>query len=282
MNPSARIILFSLLMTPLSSISTTGNELFGFNKNALNLWQYKIVKTHIIKEIPDDLSGITYSPISNTLFAVTNSPEKLFELDLSGHVIRSIELVNFDDTEAVTHIRNDLYAITQERRRKVTFVRLNKNTTKLNALEYASLDFKTDREDNLGLEGIAWSETTGLFIANEKNPIRVSHLPAELLTPTLHSNQRGTAKHNFDNLPLNDISGLHADPDSQHILVLSDESHRLLEIDLNGDVQSEFSFDQGIALPHYAINQPEGVTMDKHGRIYVVGEPNIMLILERG
>jgi uncharacterized protein YjiK len=83
----------------------------------------------------------------------------------------------------------------------------------------------------------------------------------------------------YKNLPLNDISGLHFAEQTQQLLVLSDESRQLLSLDDDGTIQSQFDFDPWLFGIGRVIEQPEGVTMDKQGHIYIVGEPNIFLVM---
>lgn len=74
---------------------------------------------------------------------------------------------------------------------------------------------------------------------------------------------------------MRDISGLDLDSRTGHLLVLSDESRMLLELDSRGEPFSFMSFMAGFNGLSQSIGQAEGVAMDGHGKIYVVGEPNL-------
>ena len=60
------------------------------------------------------------------------------------------------------------------------------------------------------------------------------------------------------------MGALSSTPDYSHLLVLSEESGRIVEIDRSGTVFSSLTV--GTA------GQFEGLTMDDQGRLYVVGE----------
>lgn len=278
-------ILFAVVLTvtAIVLILTLPSQALSSSQSVLKLDQYKIVANLAIKNVENGLSGITYSSRTNTLIAVISRPPSIIELDLEGKLLRNIELANFSDTEGIAYIRDDLYAISQERRRRVTFVRITPETTILDAGQSKSIDLPSDRNDkNRGLEGIVWSPARGLFVANEKDPCRVTKLPLSLLADLDQGNTYydDTSLRHFDGLPLDDISGLHIVEHSKRLVVLSDESSRLAEVDFNGNVQSEFKFTRGRIELFNHIRQPEGVTMDNNGRLYVVGEPNAFLVME--
>lgn len=84
-------------------------------------------------------------------------------------------------------------------------------------------------------------------------------------------------------LDVGDFSGLTLldDGTEQNLLVLSDESHSLHVIDLMGQERSHIRLGRGPFNLWPLMQQPEGVTADDDGNIYVVGEPNQLLILTR-
>jgi uncharacterized protein YjiK len=75
---------------------------------------------------------------------------------------------------------------------------------------------------------------------------------------------------------MDDFSGLHFDSDSDHLLILSEESKRVSQISLAGEVISSMKLEKGLAsLFKNDISKPEGITMDDARNIYIVGEPNL-------
>ena len=132
---------------------------------------------------------------------------------------------------------------------------------------------------NGGLQGVAWSVNTGLYVANEHSPNEVIHLPLPLFNQATANNIGNVLPHYFRDLPVNDISGLHFSELDQLLFVLSDESRSLLAVNKQGEVKSRFNFDRTPFGLSQSIRQPEGITMDKNNNIYVVGEPNIFMVL---
>lgn len=59
------------------------------------------IDTKVINGISHNTSGITWNPITGTLFGVINNPPQVFELNLDGELLRLIELTGFDDVEAI-------------------------------------------------------------------------------------------------------------------------------------------------------------------------------------
>ena len=84
-------------------------------------------------------------------------------------------------------------------------------------------------------------------------------------------------------LDVGDFSGLTLLNESteQKLLVLSDESHSLHVIDFMGQERSRVRLGLGPFNLWPLMQQPEGVTSDTEGNIYIVGEPNQLLILTR-
>ncbi len=67
-----------------------------------------------------ETSGLSWSPLSNTLFTVTGRIPKLVELSLEGEVLRVVELRGFSDPEGVEVLSDGRIAIIDERRGQLT------------------------------------------------------------------------------------------------------------------------------------------------------------------
>jgi len=78
-----------------------------------------------------------------------------------------------------------------------------------------------------------------------------------------------------------DLSSLHYDTSTGHLLALSDESKMIVEMDANGKPVSSFSLrggNQGLAKD---VPQAEGMTMDDQGNLYVISEPNLFYAFKK-
>lgn len=53
----------------------------------------------MIDGLNDDVSALTFDPVRNSLFTVTNQNAELVELSLDGKILRRIALVGFGDAE---------------------------------------------------------------------------------------------------------------------------------------------------------------------------------------
>jgi len=109
-------------------------------------------------EIKYNLSGVTYSPETNTLFMVTDAPTKVYETDLDGTILRVIDLVGgFEDTEAITHIGGTRFAVTEEEKARIVFFDIDANTTSVAYTDQHVTITAAVNDTNDGLEGLAYN-----------------------------------------------------------------------------------------------------------------------------
>lgn len=73
-----------------------------------------------------------------------------------------------------------------------------------------------------------------------------------------------------------DLSGLHFLSDVGNLLILSDESKSITETSVTGERISTLSLRSGSAGLSDMIPQPEGVTVDHQGHLYILSEPNLL------
>lgn len=84
----------------------------------------------------DETSGLTYNPVTGTLFTVTGKNPLLVELSREGEVLRRIQLKGFSDPEAVEMMDNGRMAIVDERRRQLTTFILHDDDLELDAADF--------------------------------------------------------------------------------------------------------------------------------------------------
>lgn len=63
------------------------------NSQSININNYELVSKKTFPTIKDDLSGITYSSETKTLFMVQNDTANIYEITTSGNIIRTIKLM---------------------------------------------------------------------------------------------------------------------------------------------------------------------------------------------
>ena len=78
-----------------------------------------------------------------------------------------------------------------------------------------------------------------------------------------------------------DLSSVHFDEQTGHLVLLSDESKLLIELDGEWKLVSFRSLIKGFAGLDDSVPQAEGVTFDRHGNLFLASEPNLFYRFER-
>ena len=290
-----RLVLFSLLFLVVALALLAGAMLHwddqlrlywreqGFNaqQRAASIWlpDYELaLETTLAGLEEDETSGLTWSPLSGTLFTVTGQNPQLVEFTPGGVVLRRIRLTGFSDPEAVEAVGDGRLAIVDERRRLVAVFRLEPGVETLDLDDLARYDLGFAEAGNKGFEGLAWNpRTQRLLLAKERDPQGLFELPfpgEDGAVGALEALPRQP-------LLVRDISSVAIDPRTGHTLMLSDESRLLVELDLQGRPRSFIALFGGLNGLVEGIGQAEGVAMDGQGNIYVVGEPNRFYVFKR-
>ena len=132
-----------------------------------NAWQLS-VKKHI-PGINGGLSGLTRNPDSETLFAVTDHPSSVVELDRDGNVLRVVSSAEDHDFEAIEYLGQNLYTLSRERERTLGTYRIDGDTLLLSPPLYTLTLNINHNSDNAGFEGLARGMTGNtLMVAQEK------------------------------------------------------------------------------------------------------------------
>ena len=235
--------------------------------------------------VEDNASGITYNAGSDTLFVILNGPTAIIEMDTEGLLIRRIPLIGFHDTEGITWLGNDRYAVVEERKRRLSIITIRPDTREIIRDSRPHSVLSQENFGNKGFEGIAYfSRQDRLFVVKEREPMMFYEVE------NFSSRDRDGSRwqliplegHAMTKFWMDDLSGLHFDNSRERLLVLSDKSKSLAEVTLGGRVISFLEFSKGFAGLTADIPQAEGVAMDKHGRVYVVSEPNLLYIFKKG
>jgi len=231
--------------------------------------------------VEDDFSGITYDAASDTLFGIQNDPTRIVVLDKNLNVARTVDLVGFDDTEGICHVEGQRFAVVEERRRFVCEFDMNADSTKI---AYGDVDRAlVEKKDyaNKGIEGIAYIPAAKQFvIVKEKKPLRVYSITRASLTAETNEIAHPWDAHAMPH-GVTDLSGIAYDPQSDHLLVLSDESRAIIEVTRSGEKVGVLSLAAGSAGLKADIPQPEGITLGKDGTLYVASEPNLVFEFRR-
>ncbi|AHL31588.1 DNA-binding protein [Pseudomonas brassicacearum] len=225
----------------------------------------------------DEASDVTYNPQTKTLFAVMGKNPFLAELTLQGDVLRKMPLVGWSNPEGVAYMENGLLAITDERNHTLTIVHVDANTHELNNADFPHYDLGPSKNQNKGFEAIVWDPRNQQLILGEERP------PALFTWKSDGSRLLKGDKqiHTSNELDLRNLSALAMDPRTGHLLVLSADSHLLLELDEKGEQVSFMTLLGGFNGLKDTIPRAEGVTIDEAGNLYMVSEPNLFYRFEK-
>ncbi|MCU0116895.1 SdiA-regulated domain-containing protein [Pseudomonas sp. B2M1-30] len=225
----------------------------------------------------DEASDLSYNPQTKTLFSVMGKNPFLVELTLQGDVLRKMPLVGWSNPEGVTVMENGLMAIVDEREHLLTIVKVDANTRELNVADFPKYDLGPSKNQNKAFEAVAWDKRNQQLLLGEERPPALFTWKSDG-SQTLAGDKR---KLDSDELDIRNLSALAIDPRTGHTLVLSADSHLLLELDEKGEQVSFMTLLGGFNGLKSTIPRAEGVTMDEAGTLYMVSEPNLFYRFEK-
>lgn len=242
--------------------------------------------------LASEASGVTYNWDTGTLFVVGDTGTSVVEVTTSGQLVSSMTLppggssqgTEFYDTEGITYIGNGEFVMTEERDRQlVKFTYVPGGTLTRAAAKTVKLGTTIG---NVGFEGVSNDPTTGGFlVVKEMTPMSIFQTGIDWDTGVA-TNGSPTAESSTDLFDpslsgLGDFSDVYAlsnltgltGPDSANLLVISQESGKVVNISRTGQVSSSLTL---VADPDNPLSIPaqthEGVTADNDGNVYVVSE----------
>ena len=237
---------------------------------SLDLANYALATTYSLP-LPGaaEASAVTYNAARGTLFVLGDEGGALVEVTTGGALVSSMTLTGFDDTEGLTWVGGTQFVLVEERLR---------NAYRINYVPGGSLDRATLASadlgatvGNVGVEGLSFDPRDGSFVTvKEKTPQEVNRnvlsfgTPGSATVSALFTPNLGVSDL-ADVQVLAAVPGWAGGPDADHLLLLSQESARLLEVDRDGNVLSQFDLSA-------LANSAEGVTVGPDGIIYVVAE----------
>jgi uncharacterized protein YjiK len=246
-------------------------------EKSLSLGDYRPVGSPVqVAGVADNLSGLAYNPATKTLWAVLNAPETLLELGTDGKVLRTIELRGFLDTEDVAVLPGGRIAVVEEGRATICHFPLPKaDATAVDRNPAAVIKVQDSSMGNTGLEGIAYDAANRRFyVVKEKQPAAIYEVqlgpPGEGIAK---AKVKELWKFGPETIDLRDVSACAFDAKTGNLMVLSHESHCLVECTTAGKEISRLDLSQ--------IPQPEGIAMDENRRIYIVSEPNMFYVYQK-
>ena len=249
----------------------------------------KADNTVVLSAIGGNLSGITYNYDTDTYFLIQNNSGRIFEYDRSfSKPLRVITLKNLDDndTEDIVYLGKDEYAISSEENR-VLIIKITAGQTAVDAdtdrSDVQLFQLPGPRKDNKGLEGVCYTarSQTGrgtFFAVQEDKPKRIFKFTRPNNSVDVSSSWRMTYSEPFPvesmlKHRMSDLSACYVEDQTGHLLLLSHESSRIMEVDHRGHIYKMLD------LPRNP-DQFEGMTVGADQEIVLVSEPNVVVILK--
>jgi uncharacterized protein YjiK len=243
--------------------------------------------------LAQEVSAVTYNWDTNTLFVVGDGGTSVVQVSLTGQLINSMTLApggspqgtEFYDPEGLTYAGNGKFVMTEERDRQAVEFTYTPDAT-LTRSNAQTVDLGTFVQ-NIGLEGVSYDPQTGGFIfVKETLPEGIFQTGIDFAAGTATNGSSTTensvnlfdpAKANLsdfaDVFALSNLPSLSGQPEYGHLLILSQESGRIVEVDRAGNIYSSLNIVSNPGNPlSVPAQQHEGLTMDRDGNLYVVSE----------
>lgn len=243
------------------------------------------VEGRAIAGLVSDLSGLTFSTRTGTLFAVANRPVQILELSRDGLLLRRIPVDGAGDLEAITHAGGDRFIIADEASDRLIWVTISPETRRVDLSVAPDLVLNGRLLPNLGVEGLSWDRChSRLFVAHEMLPMRVTRIDGVTETDTGGvSAQEATEWRPL--MPLGhsfaDLSSVSVLDGSGNLVLLSHLTSALAEFSPKGRPLGLLLLWAGHHGLQRTIPQAEGIALDDEGTIFVVSEPNLFYRFSR-
>ncbi len=237
--------------------------------------------------LAQEASGVTFDRDTGTLFVVGDGGTSVTQVTKTGQLVNAMTLQGgeFNDTEGITYTGGGKFVFTEERLRQlVQFTYAGGATLTRAAAPTVKLGTTVG---NIGLEGLSNDpQTNGFVVVKETQPLGIFQTGVDFAAGTATNGSPTTE--NSVNLfdpalaGVSDFSDVYAlsnlpaavsGTDASHLLIISQEAGRIVEVDRAGLVSGSLTITSDAGNPLSVPDQGhEGITMDDDGRIYTVSE----------
>lgn len=243
--------------------------------------------------LAQEASAVTYNWDTDTLFVVGDGGTAVVQVTKTGRLIDTMTLApgaspqgtDFYDPEGIAYVGGGKFVLVEERDRQA------------NLFTYAAGGIlrKTDVQTvklgttigNIGLEGLSYDPlTSGFIFVKEADPQSIFQTGIDFVAKTAtNGSPTATGSTNLFNpalanladfsdvFALSNLPSLTGQPDFSHLLILSQESGQIVNVDRAGNIASTLTLVSDPGNPLSIADQThEGLTMDRDGNLYVVSE----------
>ena len=243
--------------------------------------------------LAQEVSAVSYNWDTHTLFVVGDGGTSIVQVNNQGQLINSMTLAQgnspqgteFYDPEGLTYLGNNTFVMVEERDRQTVKFEYNAGTTLTRSMTQ-TVKLGT-YVGNIGIEGLSYDpQTAGYICVKERDPEGIFQTGIDFAAGTATNGSPTTV--NSVNLfdpalanvmdladvfALSNLPALTGQANSGNLLLLSQESVKIENIDRTGVVSSSLTIvnDPGNPLSA-AEHQHEGITMDNDGLLYTVCE----------
>ncbi|MHC8382636.1 SdiA-regulated domain-containing protein [Pseudomonas sp. LB3P14] len=258
------------------------NSWYGNQAPDQNIWlpDYKVAIEG--KPIPGitDLSGIAYDPDHDRLLGITNgSPMEILALTRDGDLLERYPLIGFEDTEGIAYMGKGRVVIVDERLQRLHIFTLPDTAGPIRAEQTQSLAIEINlSEHNKGFEGVTYDPANDrIFAIKERDPRQLYSVTGMLgsIGSRMQIRIKDLTAWVDRGVYSKDLSEGYYDPRTGHLLLLSEQSSNLTELDQQGNFVSILSLRALAGDLKHTVPQAEGMTMDDAGELYIVSEPNL-------
>src|SRR5262249_29214259 len=215
--------------------------------------------------LAQEASAVTYDWDTDTLFVVGDGGTSVVQVTKTGQLVNSMTLApgpspqgtDFYDTEGLTYVGGGKFVLTEERDRQgVQFTYVAGTTLHRSDTQTVKLGTTIG---NIGLEGGSYDPLTsgatgGYILVKEKEPEVIFQTNVDFAAGTATNGSPTTVNSTnlfnpalanladfSDVFALSNLPSLNGQADSSHLLVLSQESSQIVNIDRSGTVFSRLT-----------------------------------------
>jgi uncharacterized protein YjiK len=258
------------------------NSWYGNQAPDKNIWlpDYKVAIEG--KPIPGitDLSGLAYDPDHDRILGITNGvPMEILALTRDGDLLERYPLIGFEDTEGIAYMGKGRVVIVDEQQQRLHIFSLPEIAGPIRADQTESLAIEINlSEHNKGFEGVTYDPANDrIFAIKERDPRQLYSVTGMLgsIGNRMQIRIKDLTSWVDRGVFSKDLSEGYYDPRTGHLLLLSEQSSNLTELDQQGNFVSILSLRALAGDLKRTLPQAEGMTMDNKGELYIVSEPNL-------